>query len=152
MHVNKVNNNLILSISNLDQPPDIDIKDVIKNILNEKLSDELNKKFDPDGLMINIFFTMDDELSMMTKLEKVAPELMVERNKQRKKFRTEVISRNYFDKFFTPKNVNLEKFRELIPVPPAIHSENPLKFDRITFTGPTVFIAGRYNKFSRELS
>lgn len=136
----------------IDQTPDIDIKDVMKNIVNTKLCDELNKKFDPDGLMINIFFTMDDELSMMEKLESVAPELMVERNKQRKKFRTEVISRNYFDKFFIPKNINLKKFRELIHVPPKVPSLNLLKFDRVTFTGPTVFIAGRYNKYSRELS
>lgn len=135
-----------------DQPPDIDIKDVIKNIMNTKLIDELSKKFDPDGLMINIFFTMDDELAMMEKLEKVSPELMVERNKQRKKFRTEIVSRSYFDKFFIPENIDLKKFREQIPVPPAIQSENPLKFDRITFTGPTVWIAGRYNKYSRELS
>lgn len=120
--------------------------------MNTKLTDELNKKFDPDGLMINIFFTIDDELTMMAKLEKVAPDLMVERNKQRKKFRPEVISRTHFNKSFIPDNINLKKFRELIPVPPSIHSVNPLKFDRITFTGPTVFIAGRYNKFSRELS
>lgn len=130
----------------------MDIKDVIKNLVNTRLADELKMKFDAEGLMINIFFTMKDELVMMEKLEKVAPELMVERNKQRKKFRTEVISRNYFDKFFVPKNINLKKFREEIAVPPSISSLNPLKFDHISFLGPTVFVAGRYNKFSRKLS
>jgi tRNA pseudouridine synthase 10 len=127
------------------------IKDVLKNILNTKLSTDLHKEFHPDGMMINIFFGIDDELKMMEKLETVAPELMVERNKQRRKFRTEVVSRNYFDKHFVPKKINLEKFRELIPVPPPVPSV-AVKLDKITFTGPTVFVAGRYNKFSRELS
>lgn len=127
------------------------IKDVFKNILNTKLSDDLHKKFHPDGLMINIFFAIDNELAMMEKLESVAPDLMVERNKQRKKFRTEIVSRNYFVKFFVPKNIDKEKFRQQIPIPPEAPSE-ALRFDKITFTGPTVFVAGRYNKFSRELS
>jgi tRNA pseudouridine synthase 10 len=88
---------------------------------------------------------------MMKKLESVAPELMVERNKQRKKFRTEIVSRAYFEKFFMPKNIDLEKFRKQIPVPPEVPSST-LQLDKITFTGPTVFVAGRYNKFSRQLS
>ena len=127
------------------------IKDVVKNILNTKLSDDLHKEFHPDGLMINIFFALDNEIEMMEKLEMVAPELMVERNKQRKKFRTEIVSRNYFEKFFVPENINKEKFREQIPIPPHPPT-SALRFDKITFTGPTIFVAGRYNKFSRELS
>lgn len=127
------------------------IKDVIKNILNTKLSEELHKEFHPDGLMVNIFFAIDNEFEMMQKLEAVAPELMVERNKQRKKFRTEIVSRNYFEKFFVPRNINVEKFRQQIPIPPQAPSVS-LRLDKITFTGPTVFVAGRYNKFSRELS
>lgn len=127
------------------------IKDVLKNILNTKLSDELHKEFHPDGLMVNIFFAIDNEIDMMEKLESVAPELMVERNNQRKKFRTEIVSRNYFEKFFVPKNIKLDKFRRQIPVPPQAPS-TALRLDKITFTGPTVFVAGRYNKFSRQLS
>lgn len=127
------------------------IKDVLKNILNTKLSDELHKTFHLDGLMINIFFAIDNEIDMMKKLESVAPELMAERNKQKKKFRTEIVSRNYFDKFFVPKNINLERFRQEFPIPP-LSPVTSIKLDKITFTGPTVFVAGRYNKFSRELS
>ncbi|CRL04294.1 CLUMA_CG017392, isoform A [Clunio marinus] len=134
-----------------ERPPDISIKDVMKNILNTKLSDDLHKEFHPDGMMINIFFVIDNEPEMMTKLESVAPELMVERNKQRKKFRTEIVSRNYFEKFFIPKNIKLEKFRQEFSVPPQEPS-SALQLEKITFTGPTVFVAGRYNKFSRALS
>jgi tRNA pseudouridine synthase 10 len=134
-----------------DRPPDMPIKDVIKNILNTKLSDVLHKEFHQDGMMINIFFAIDNEIEMMEKLELVAPELMVSRNKQRKKFRTEIVSRNYFEKFFVPKNISLETFREQFSVPPLAPSSS-IRLDKITFTGPTVFVAGRYNKFSRHLS
>lgn len=127
------------------------IKDVIKNILNTKLSDELHKTFNTEGLMINIFFRIDNEIEMMEKLESVAPELMVERNKQRKKFRSEIVTRNYFEKYFVPKNIKLEKFREKFPIPPTAPSAS-IQLEKITLTGPTVFVAGRYNKFSRELS
>ena len=43
------------------------------------------------------------------------------------------------------------KFQKLIPVPPKAPI-NPIKFDEVTFAGPTIFLAGRYNKYSRELS
>lgn len=127
------------------------IKDVVKNILNTRLSHELHKEFHTDGLMINIFFVVDNESDMMEKLETVSPELMVQRNKQKKKFRTEVVSRNYFEKFFTPRSIKLENFRQQFAVPPESPS-SPLRLDKITFLGPTIFVAGRYNKFSRKLS
>lgn len=127
------------------------VKDVVKNILNTRLSDELHKEFHTDGLMINIFFVVDNESDMMEKLEMVTPELMVQRNKQKKKFRTEVVSRNYFEKFFVPKSIQLDKFRQQFAVPPESPPES-LRLDKITFLGPTIFVAGRYNKFSRKLS
>jgi len=43
------------------------------------------------------------------------------------------------------------KFQKLIPIPPKVPIA-PIKLDEITFTGPTIFLAGRYNKYSRELS
>lgn len=134
-----------------ERPPDMPIKDVLKNILNTKLSVDLHKEFHPDGLMVNVFFSIDGENEMMKQLEAAAPELMVERNKQRKKFRSEVVSRTYFEKHFVPGKINLQKFRALIPVPPLTPS-TAVRLEKITFTGPTVFVAGRYNKFSRELS
>lgn len=127
------------------------IKDVVKNILNTRLSSELHKEFHTDGLMINIFFVVDNEPEMMAKLEMVAPELMAQRNKQKKKFRTEVVSRNYFEKFFVPKSIQLDKFRQQFAVPPESPASS-LRLDKITFLGPTIFVAGRYNKFSRKLS
>ena len=60
------------------------------------------------------------------------------------------MSRIYFEKYFTPQNVDTAQFRKLIPIPPEPSS--PIRLEKIDFLGPTVFLAGRYNKFSRKLS
>jgi hypothetical protein len=59
------------------------IKDTIKNLLNDKLEQELKKSFDPDGLMISIFFTIGNESEILSKLDEIAPDLMADRNKQK---------------------------------------------------------------------
>lgn len=61
------------------------------------------------------------------------------------------MSRLYFEKHFTPANIDAAKFRQLIPIPPE-SSASPIRLEKIDFTGPTAFLAGRYNKFSRKLS
>lgn len=60
------------------------------------------------------------------------------------------MSRQYFEKNFTPDKIDVERFRELLPIPPETTTK--VRLEKITFTGPTVFVAGRYNKFSRKLS
>lgn len=69
-------------ISNEIQP-DTSIKDVLKTILSAKLEKELSMVYHQDGLMINIHFLIANEVELMNKLEEVAPELYVERNKQK---------------------------------------------------------------------
>lgn len=61
------------------------------------------------------------------------------------------MSRLYFEKHFTPSNIDATKFRELIPIPPEAPA-SPIRLAKIDFTGPTAFLAGRYEKFSRKLS
>lgn len=63
----------------------------------------------------------------------------------------EIISRIYFEKYFTPQNISAEELRKLIPIPPE-SSVSHIRLEKIDFTGPTAFLAGRYNKFSRKLS
>jgi tRNA pseudouridine synthase 10 len=63
----------------------------------------------------------------------------------------EVMSRMYFEKYFTPENIEVAQFRKLIPIPPE-PSMTQIRLEKIDFTGPTTFLAGRYNKFSRTLS
>ncbi|CAG9803168.1 unnamed protein product [Chironomus riparius] len=134
-----------------ENTPDVPIKDAIKYIINDRLEKELKKEFDVEGILIGINFSIENEHEALSKLDEVAPELMNERNKQKKRFRTEVISRNYFCKHFTPTSIDITKFQKLIPIPPKVPTA-PIKFDEIAITGPTIFLAGRYNKYSRDLS
>lgn len=60
------------------------------------------------------------------------------------------MTRNAFDKNFTPDKIDIPVFMENVAVPGNIPT-NMLRLDRITIQGPTIFVAGRYRKFSREL-
>jgi len=66
-----------------ERAPDFAVKDVLRTVVNAQLADALHKQFHPEGLQINIFFEMDNESEQLTLLEQVAPELFVERNKQK---------------------------------------------------------------------
>lgn len=61
------------------------------------------------------------------------------------------MTRNLFEKNFYPDNLNLDKCVEKLPVPPDVLS-TPIKLTKCSLTGPTIFIAGRYRKLSRDLS
>lgn len=61
------------------------------------------------------------------------------------------ITRNFFEKYFYPKNVDIEDYKKYISVPPK-NSPTSISFENYTIKGPTVFVAGRYRKLSRDLS
>lgn len=61
------------------------------------------------------------------------------------------MTRNLFEKYFTPKNLNIDAFVEHLPVPPRPVS-TPINTTKYTIDGPTIFVAGKYRKISRNLS
>lgn len=61
------------------------------------------------------------------------------------------MTRNLFEKHFIPKNLNLDECIEHLPVPPSSVSV-PIKLANYSIDGPTIFVAGRYRKISRNLS
>lgn len=61
------------------------------------------------------------------------------------------MTRNLFEKHFCPKNLNLDECVEHLPVPPTPTSV-PIKLAKYTIDGPTIFVAGKYRKISRDLS
>lgn len=61
------------------------------------------------------------------------------------------MTRNAFEKHFFPQNLNIDACVEHLPVPPKTVS-TPIKLTKCTISGPTIFVAGRYRKLSRELS
>lgn len=61
-----------------------------------------------------------------------------------------IMTRNLFEKHYYPKNLNIEEFRNHLPLSCETTS-SPIKF-ACTVNGPTIFIAGRYRKLSRDIS
>lgn len=104
---------------------------------------------DTTGLQINIFFSHADDKTEMKSLTHVNPGLFHERA-TRKQYNKEFMTRNAFEKHFIPSKVNIKRFKSNITVPPTVPA-TALKLDKITLTGPTVHVAGRYCKFSRNL-
>lgn len=131
------------------EAPDVPIKEVLKFRLNPKICEQTGREFDIQGVMVNIGFGVRDESTELIKLLKVKPNLFSERDIERKKHI--LITRNIFDKHFTPKTVEHETYAKHFEVPPTT-TIHPIAFTEISITGPTVFVAGRYNKFSRTLS
>lgn len=131
-------------------PPDVTVKDALKMLLNRKLEEALVKQFSVNGVAINIYFKYEKESQEIQLLEKVKPGVFVDR-KSRKHCRKEFITRNAFEKHFTPDGLDLEHYKKHISVPPTIQDDS-IVLEKINFTGPTIFLAGRYNKISRELS
>lgn len=68
-----------------------------------------------------------------------------------RKFNREFMTRNAFEKHFNPSKVDVDIYKKHIAVPPSV-PKNLLKLDKITVSGPTIFVAGRYRKLSRSLS
>lgn len=67
-----------------------------------------------------------------------------------RKSKTDFITRNAFERYLIPSKLNLDDCNDLMTVPPAIPTSR-LELNKITVTGPTIFVAGRYNKLSRDL-
>ncbi|XP_053670288.1 putative tRNA pseudouridine synthase Pus10 [Anopheles nili] len=132
-------------------PPDIPVKDALKTIIIHHLEQTLDKPFSVDGVMVNIPYTYANEQEELRVLELISPGVFANR-KAHKHSKKDFITRNAFEKHFTPNGINVERFRKHYTVPPVSAEQVGLERGELTFTGPTVFIAGRYNKFSRELS
>ncbi|EAA00441.4 AGAP012003-PA [Anopheles gambiae str. PEST] len=132
-------------------PPDIAVKDALKMIIIHQLERTLEKPFSVDGVMVNVPYTYANEEEELRTLEQVSPGVFANR-KANKHTKKEFISRNAFEKHFTPSMINSDRFRKHYAVPPVSSEEVGLIRGELSFTGPTIFLAGRYNKFSRELS
>lgn len=61
------------------------------------------------------------------------------------------MTRTLFEKNFYPENLDVEACINHLPVPPSTLS-TPLKLVKCSIVGPTIFVAGRYRKLSRDLS
>lgn len=122
-------------------------------LVNPRLCAQLGKQFEPAqrGLMINLFYEHDDSSTEVRTLIDVNPQLFKNRAQAPRKFNNEFLTRTAFDRNFTPERIDIDVFAKYVPVP-AVTPAMPIRLDRITLLGPTVFLAGRYRKLSRTLS
>lgn len=60
------------------------------------------------------------------------------------------MTRNLFEKHFHPKNLNLEEFRSHFPL--SCNTLSAAVNFSFSIVGPTIFVAGRYRKLSRDIS
>lgn len=100
--------------------------------------------------MINVFFEHDEESKELQQLYNVNPKLFDQRSNFPRKFHREFLTRNAFERNFIPDKVDLRVFSENVAVPGSVPNK-PLRLDRITIQGPTICVAGRYRKLSRNL-
>ncbi|XP_037810009.1 putative tRNA pseudouridine synthase Pus10 [Lucilia sericata] len=126
---------------------DVPLKEAVKLIINPIVCEELKKDYDANGIMINIQVTHAQEAEELEKLKQLHDKAFPTAPNSKR----QVISRGVLEKQYTPKRVKAELFKEFFPVPPPAAAEH-LTLESIDLTGPTVFVAGRYRKISRELS
>lgn len=128
------------------------LKEIVKVLINPKICAQLGKEFElnQNGLMVNVFFEHDQDEAELLKLYDVKPKLFKNRSMAPRKFHNEFMTRNAFDRNFTPDKIDMNLFAQNVPVPSEIAAQ-PIRLDRIKLQGPTIFVAGRYRKMSRTL-
>lgn len=126
---------------------DVPIKEAVKLIVNPIVCEELKKDYEANGIMINIQLTHAQEAEEVDKLKKLHEKAFPTAPNTKR----QVVSRGVLEKQYIPKKVKAEMFKEFFTVPPPVASEY-LTLESIELAGPTVFVAGRYRKISRELS
>uniref|UniRef100_T1PJI6 tRNA pseudouridine(55) synthase n=1 Tax=Musca domestica TaxID=7370 RepID=T1PJI6_MUSDO len=129
-----------------ERAPDVPLKEAIKLIINPIICKELQKGYDANGIMINIQLSHNMEEDNLKKLKQLHEKAFPTAPNAKR----QVVSRGVLDKQYMPKRIKAELFKEYFTVPPQ--ADDILKLDSIEMTGPTVFVAGRYRKISRELS
>lgn len=94
----------------------------------------------------------ENDLNKLMNIEnKIFKENIIKNNKKQQKRDIKEISRGYFERNYLPNNIKLDEYEKHMSVPPDFTTTS-IYLEKITFTGPTVFLAGRYRKFSRHLS
>uniref|UniRef100_A0A1A9UPZ7 tRNA pseudouridine(55) synthase n=1 Tax=Glossina austeni TaxID=7395 RepID=A0A1A9UPZ7_GLOAU len=131
----------------MEKAPDVPLKEAAKLILNPIICKELHRNYEANGVQINVTLVHNKEMDELAKLQKLH-ERAFPRPPNTKR---QDISRGLIEKQYIPKRLKGELFKQFFPVPPAVVAE-PLNLKSIELLGPTIFVAGRYCKLTRELS
>lgn len=129
--------------------PDVPLKEVWKFIFGPKLSEFYKITLATKGTILTVELEFENEDEELEKLIKSKPDIFNSRRNEPKKYR-HILTRKFFENNITPEHISFEEFDKYCNLPPSI-PDFPLKIKNISILGDTLFIAGRYNKFSRSL-
>ncbi|XP_076035082.1 pseudouridine synthase 10 isoform X2 [Oratosquilla oratoria] len=126
------------------------VKDVWKNVVGPKIESLTKKNFLTGQnidfcLQVHPTYLYDSEDCKI--LDKLCSEMFTYRRQHPKKFSKEVYTRSAVDQVL--KSFSDEELIKIIPEPPP--SKAGLSYEKMFCTHASVYVAGRYNKYSREL-
>ncbi|KAK6620519.1 hypothetical protein RUM43_010810 [Polyplax serrata] len=130
----------------------VSLKEVWKWLWAEKIAAKLNKTANNgvDGnyhVNINVEYEEDDNETAC--LFKMFPKEFEYRSNHKRKFHGELLTRKKVESMMS--NADIELFHDNYPVPPEV-PKHFVKFSSVECVHDSIFIAGRYNKISRNLS
>ncbi|XP_055686481.1 putative tRNA pseudouridine synthase Pus10 [Lutzomyia longipalpis] len=131
-----------------DERMDTTPKDALRSILIPQICECLKAEYDREGVMITLTYRCKIDEDESAALAKIKPECF-QQKKENKKIKTE-LNRTAVEKYLVPSRLRQDEWEGILKIPQAC--EDSFVAVEITYTGPTVFVAGRYQKFSRELS
>ncbi|XP_059613403.1 putative tRNA pseudouridine synthase Pus10 [Phlebotomus argentipes] len=138
---------------------DTSLKDTLRAIMIPVLCERLNAKYDREGVFISLHFDYGFADREAEILAKIKPQCF-QSIKGNKKAKTDV-NRTAVERYFVPSRLTEEEWDRILQLPAKsgwlCHTwysgdDRNLRVREVTYTGPTIFFAGRYLKLSRELS
>ncbi|KAG8231956.1 hypothetical protein J437_LFUL008876 [Ladona fulva] len=130
----------------------VSLKDAWKWTYAPNIAERLNKKFDSgidQDFFVEINVNYCDDEKECSCLLKMHPDIFVPRSKHPRKYGGEIYTRKAVDSVF--QNTTYEQFQPFYPCPPEIPT-NSAQYSQTTCYHNSIYVAGRYNKFSRVLS
>lgn len=130
----------------------VSIKDIWKWCAAQTVSERINKKLNNgvDGnFHVNIHIEYEKDSTETDCLLEMFPNIFKCRSSQKRKFHGEILTRKSVESALV--EVSLKLFKTYYPVPPEV-PDCFVKCGNIECVHDSIYIAGRYNKFSRSLS
>ncbi|EEB10994.1 conserved hypothetical protein [Pediculus humanus corporis] len=130
----------------------VSIKEVWKWLSSQKIAKMIGKNANNgvDGnFHVNIHINYDDDNLETASLFKMFPEEFQYRNHHKRKFHGEILTRKNVEKMLL--ETDLKSFDNIYPVPPKTPNTF-FQFSTVQCMHDSIYVAGRYNKLSRNLS
>ncbi|KAF4523278.1 hypothetical protein B566_EDAN009401 [Ephemera danica] len=130
----------------------VPMKEAWKWACSQRIAAGVNKQASSGAVcdfLVNLHVEYAEDKAECQPLQEIHGDKFVERRRESRKFRGEMFTRQSVEALL--ENTEAEKFKLVYTCPPVAPNE-AAKYGRVICSHNACFIAGRYNKFSRELS